>query len=138
MTLRHLILLIIACVSLPFSVRGKPPRPFTVVGYGNVSCSAWKDARHTRDAQLLGYSGWLEGYVTAFNQWGDAGRSKNVMGKFQIEALEVGIDNYCIVHPSDQLLDAAAIIVRHLLVRQIDQETIEAIGKAAVSAKPRP
>ncbi len=72
-----------------------------VLGQGNISCRLWIEGRQTDDPNAASRTGWVLGFMSAFNQYawqgGDVSEGKNT------EELMSWIDNYCRKHQDDHL-----------------------------------
>jgi len=92
------ILAAIALWLLPLQVIAEQ-RP--VLGQGNISCSSWLEGRQTDSPSAESRTGWVLGFMSAFNQYGAQGADVSE-GK-STEELMSWIDNYCRKHQDDHL-----------------------------------
>jgi hypothetical protein len=82
-------------------------------GKGNISCDSWIKSRGGGNPVAAARTAWVLGFVTAFNQY----RSKpegDVSGGKDTEVLMARIDDYCRLHPLDNLYNASAALVDEL------------------------
>jgi hypothetical protein len=106
---------------------------FVVVGFGAVSCGGWTRERRSRSFAAMAYSGWVEGYLTSFNQW-DYKDEANVMAGTDVAGVDAAIDNYCAAHPLDPISDAAASVLNDLVGKHERQAIKSAIDAALAGA----
>lgn len=82
---------------------------FMVYGQGNLSCGRWTQLnKDRRDTHL--YT-WVVGFVSG------AG-STRIIAKTDSDAIAVSIDQYCAVHPLDNVAKAADVLVSELIKRR--------------------
>lgn len=82
---------------------------FMTLGVGTKSCGAWTDAREYDHHSENIYSAWIEGYITAFNEF--KWPSGDVSSGTDFDGIEAWMDNYCSSHPLDDLAAAAGGLV---------------------------
>ena len=128
--------LVAACICVTHNAAAKDVTQFVVVGYGNVSCGSWTAERTSMSWTSNAYSGWVAGYITAFNQWAETGDPKNVMSHTDIEGVEGAFDLYCAHHPIDSLSAAVQDVVGDLLADQ-NQRMIDDLTRQIEKAKRR-
>ena len=80
-----------------------------VLGQGNVSCRLWLEDRQTDSSSAASRTGWVLGFMSAFNQYGSQGGDVSE-GK-STEELMSWIDNYCRKHQDDHLHIASQAFV---------------------------
>jgi hypothetical protein len=105
-----------------------------VMGFGNTSCGDWALARSHESTLLLksSYEGWIEGYFTAFNQWG--GADHNITDGENIDGVSAKIDNYCAAHRLSTIADAVQNVLSDLIDRSVNKTLRQA--KSILSAAP--
>ena len=107
--------------SLPTGLAFPPPRGpwhhYVVVGcpglrrlVANPLRSAWLENRRGDDAQVSARTGWILGYITAFNQYGSKPQG-DVSGGKDTEEMAAWIDGYCRHHPADNLYRASTALI---------------------------
>jgi hypothetical protein len=103
-------ILIVIALILSSASFGQERKPTAILGYGNVPCDEWSDARsQTNAASIMSvYSmmGWVDGYVTAALIGSDVGARK--FPSMGVDAVVTWLDAYCGAHASDSLALAAA------------------------------
>ena len=115
---------------------GRPsPRPhyFVVVGFGNERCAKWTAARDDSSAAAVAYESWVDGYVSAYNQWAEVGKDAgNVTAGADYEVVISGaIDRDCRRNPSKALGAATQDAIAAILKRRIDREVqgiVDSVG----------
>jgi hypothetical protein len=88
----------IALWLLPLQVMAEQ-RP--VLGQGNISCSVWLEDRQTDIPGAASRTGWVLGFMSAFNQY--AWEGIDVSEGKGTDELMSWIDSYCRQHRSDHL-----------------------------------
>ena len=66
-----------------------------VLGQGNISCSLWLEGRQTDSPSAASRTGWVLGFMSAFNQFGTTSERTDVSEGKSSEELMAWIDNYC-------------------------------------------
>ncbi|MGA7022820.1 MAG: hypothetical protein WB036_08510, partial [Pseudolabrys sp.] len=74
-----------------------------VLGQGNISCSLWLEGRQTDSPSAASRTGWVLGFMSAFNQFGTTSERTDVSEGKSSEELMAWIDNYCRQHQGDHL-----------------------------------
>jgi hypothetical protein len=74
-----------------------------VLGQGNISCSLWLEGRRTDSPNAASRTGWVLGFMSAFNQFGTTSERTDVSEGKSSEELMAWIDNYCRRHQGDHL-----------------------------------
>ena len=82
-----------------------------VLGQGNISCSLWLEGRKTDSPSAASRTGWVLGFMSAFNQYGLKSQGADVSDGKSTEELMAWIDNYCRQHQGDQLHMASQAFV---------------------------
>lgn len=74
-----------------------------VLGQGNISCSLWLEGRQTDSPSAASRTGWVLGFMSAFNQFGTTSERTDVSEGKSSEELMAWIDSYCRQHQGDHL-----------------------------------
>ena len=74
-----------------------------VLGQGNISCSLWLEGRQTDSPSAASRTGWVLGFMSAFNQFGTTSERTDVSEGKSTEELMAWIDGYCRQHQGDHL-----------------------------------
>jgi hypothetical protein len=113
---------------------------FAVVGYGTVSCGGWTKERAEHSASAYVYEGWVEGYLTGFNQYSGI-MTNNITKGTDIDGISADIDNYCATHPLGTIAQAAEHVASDLLgdgPRKLLESEIRKSEKALADSKSAP
>ncbi len=92
------------------------PVPFTNLGEGTTTCGEWLDKRKATPERVLPEGAWTLGYVTAASRFRARGTSDLSHG-IEGSAVDHWLDNYCALHPLDEIQTAADLLVRELITR---------------------
>lgn len=82
-----------------------------VLGQGNISCRSWLEGRQTDSPSAASRTGWVLGFMSAFNQYGLKSQEGDVSEGKSTEDLTAWIDNYCRQHQDEDLHTASAAFV---------------------------
>jgi hypothetical protein len=100
--------------------KGAPAdRPVAIYAVGNESCAVWLDVyahRDDRDARLVQFDAYLNGFATAYNIYGPddlTARGNNVLTSPPL-LQHASLETYCRDHPLDLYLDAVNQLLRDL------------------------
>ena len=107
------VLTVAACLSAPVSSLAMA-KTFVVIGIGNVSCGGWTRERQEHSEAASAYDGWVQGYLTAVNEFGEIGII-NITKGTDMDGIDGAIDNYCATHPIATLSDAVQKVVMDLI-----------------------
>ena len=128
--------LVSACICVTHNAVAKDHTRFVVVGYGNVSCGSWTAERTSMSWTANAYSGWVAGYITAFNEWAETGDQRDIMSHTDSKGVEGAVDLYCAHHPIDTLSAAVQDVVGDLLADE-NQRMIDDVTRQIEKAKRR-
>jgi len=79
---------------------------------GSKSCGEWVDARKEEDWRFASLTGWIAGYITAYN--------KQTPGVFSIlkttdmKSISLWMDKYCQENPLNNLADGMEVLTHEL------------------------
>jgi hypothetical protein len=99
-------------LSVPAIAQQRP-----VLGQGNISCSSWLEGRRTDSPSAASRTGWVLGFMSAFNQYGLKSQGGDVSEGKSTEDLMAWIDNYCRQHQGDDLHTASAAFIDDFQLR---------------------
>jgi len=91
-------------------------KQFMVMGYGNASCGDWIMSRKHTNILTSAYNGWIEGYLTGFNEWN--GAEENIADGTDIDGIDAAIDKYCAANPLSSISEAADDVLSQLIERK--------------------
>ena len=94
---------------------------YKILGPGNKSCGAW--IAESKKQALLYYqnSGWVLGYISAFNTWGPLEKKpgvSHISKGTDVDGLFAWIDNWCRANPLDWISDASVALIKQLIKRK--------------------
>jgi hypothetical protein len=111
-----LIALALAIAALPLGGAAEPTPTFHALGPGNMSCGTWAEYRRDGGMPAIAVQDWVAGYLTAYNEW--VAPDGNISGGTDNDGLAAWIDNYCQLHPLDNVAQAASALVAALKARK--------------------
>jgi len=82
-----------------------------VLGQGNISCSLWLEGRQTDSPNSASRTGWILGFMSAFNQYGLQSQGADVSEGKNTDELMGWVDNYCRQHQGDDLHTASEAFI---------------------------
>jgi len=82
-----------------------------VLGQGNISCSLWLEGRQTDSPSSASRTGWILGFMSAFNQYGLQSQGTDVSEGKNTDELMGWVDNYCRQHQGDDLHTASEAFI---------------------------
>ena len=98
-----------------------------MLGQGNISCSLWLEGRQTDSPSSASRTGWILGFMSAFNQYGLQSQGTDVSEGKNTDELMGWVDNYCRQHQGDDLHTASEAGRR--LEQKVEPE--QSIGRRA-------
>ena len=90
---------------------------YTILGEGTISCGEWLDRRRAEPNRVLPESAWVSGYITAMALTDSARTGREIAHGLKGSGIDHWVDNYCAVHPVDNIEAAASTLVRELKTR---------------------
>ena len=107
--MKRALIAVILLASAP--TQAAPPKQFQYYGFpGNDSCGSWTSNRRDRGSQVL--EGWVLGYVTSANFYGDNDGQLGVGSG--AAGMLAWVDKYCADNPLDTVLTASVKLVIEL------------------------
>lgn len=110
--LKRTLIAVTLATALPVHAENKQ---FQYYGFpGHDSCGDWTSHRKNRDNQIL--EGWVLGYVTAANMYGD---NDGLLGTGSgATGMLAWVDQYCAANPLDSVLTASSKLIIELKRRR--------------------
>ena len=78
---------------------------YKVFGHGNQSCGSWTEAKEETNLELIVFTSWLSGYLSAVSVWVETGSGR--VNETDIRGAVAWMDNYCRDNPLDSVAGAA-------------------------------
>ena len=88
---------------------------YSMLGEGSMSCGEWVDRRRAEPSRVLPESAWVSGYVTAMARTDSVRSGREIARGLERPGIDHWVDNYCAVHPLDNVETAASALVGDLL-----------------------
>ena len=94
---------------------------FTVKGAGATACSRFTDAVQSKDAELISFAGWMEGYLSAMNRYED--RVFDIAGWRGTEVMLAALAGYCAANPETGFHEAVAKMAAQMRPAAVTRQT---------------
>jgi hypothetical protein len=97
--------LLLAALTLALMTEAKAE--YTAIGVGTSSCGSWTAYRRNREA--FGFEQWILGFLSGAGFEGTDGTDP--LNNTDADAVWAWMDNYCLAHPLDKIMNAGATFV---------------------------
>lgn len=105
---------------------------FAVEGVGQTACREYVQARQAKSSKYYNYGGWIEGYLSAYNQVSED--TYDITPFEGIDLIAALVNGFCQANPDAPFFQAIASMVRELRVHRLKERsepiTVEADGKS--------